>query len=74
MSTFRIPSASGTNAGTLNAAKGALAGAGAGAAASSSSNNKAAPKTYPFWLGGELQFRSARTIATHRVAARALYV
>lgn len=52
MSTFRIPSASGTNAGTLNAAKGALVGAGAGAAASSSSNNKAAPKTYPFWLGG----------------------
>ncbi|CBQ68686.1 probable DIC1-mitochondrial dicarboxylate carrier [Sporisorium reilianum SRZ2] len=52
MSTLRIPSASGANSGTLNAAKGALAGAGVGAAAGSSSGNKAAPKTYPFWLGG----------------------
>ncbi|KAJ1034836.1 hypothetical protein NDA13_001090 [Ustilago tritici] len=53
MSTLRIPTASGANAGTFSAAKGALAGAGAGAAAgSASSNNKAAPKTYPFWLGG----------------------
>lgn len=53
MSTLRIPSASGANSGTLNAAKGALAGAGVGAAAGSSSN-KSGPKTYPFWLGGKL--------------------
>lgn len=53
MSTLRIPTTSGANSGTFNAAKGALAGAGAGAAVgSSSSTNKAAPKSYPFWLGG----------------------
>ncbi|TKY89711.1 hypothetical protein EX895_001496 [Sporisorium graminicola] len=52
MSTLRIPSGSGANSGTFNAAKGALAGAGVGAAAGSSSGNKTTPKTYPFWLGG----------------------
>ena len=60
MSTLRIPTASGANADTFNAAKGALAGAGAGAAAgSASSNNKAAPKPYPFWLGGKFRIQPA---------------